>query len=230
MNAAEVPAGWRKAPVIAAALFNVVPIIGVLFWGWSAFALIFLYWLENLLIGARTIGSMLASGALSAVRMASAVAIAAFFTVHYGMFCFVHGTFVVSMFGGEAYAGDGLFDLFAATQRLFSVESGLFVGLISIGLWQVVQFVLFVVRGEAKATHPLALMPAPYPRIVILHLTIIFAGFLLMWLDEPLAGLVLLALIKAAFDVAEARGKGFWPDIQRRVEERLRQERELGGG
>lgn len=229
MNEAEVPGGWLKAPVIAAALFNVVPIVGVLFWGWSAFALIFLYWLENLLIGARTVGSMLATSVFGTVRMAGAVAIAAFFTLHYGLFCFVHGTFVVSMFGGEAYAGDGLFDLFTASQKLFSAEPGLIAGLISIGLWQVVQLVLFVVRGEAKASHPLALMPAPYPRIIILHLTIIFGGFLLMWLNEPLAGLVLLALIKAAFDVAEARGKGLWPDIQRRVEERLRREREIGG-
>jgi hypothetical protein len=67
-------------------------------------------------------------------------------------------------------------------------------------------------------------MAAPYPRIVILHLTIIIGGFVLMLLNQPLAGLVLLALIKAAFDVAEARGEGFMVDLQRRVAKRLREE------
>jgi hypothetical protein len=27
--------------------FNAIPLTGVTFWGWSAFELIFLYWLEN---------------------------------------------------------------------------------------------------------------------------------------------------------------------------------------
>lgn len=208
MNTAGVPTLRLDWPTIAAIAFNLVPIVGVVFWGWSAFALIFLYWIENLVIGARTVASMLATAALEAAKIRAAIAFAAFFTVHYGMFCFVHGTFVTAMFGGSSYAGDDMFDLWSTMQALFAAEPSLTTGLISIVLWQIVQFTLFILRGEARTAHPLSLMGAPYPRIIILHLTIIFGGFLLMLLNQPVAGLVLLALLKAAFDIAEAQGRG----------------------
>lgn len=204
-----VPAAGLRWPVVAAVLVNLVPIVGVTFWGWSAFALIFLYWLENLVIGARTVGAMLATAAFGGVKALGAIAIAGFFTIHYGLFCFVHGTFVVTLFGGEAAAGESMFDLADAAQTLFAREPGLYAGLAGMVLWQAVSLALFVARGEAKQAEPLALMGAPYPRIIVLHLTLIFGGFLLLLLNQPLAGLVLLALIKTGFDVAEARGHGF---------------------
>ena len=34
---------------------NLLPAAGVLFWGWRSFDLIFLYWMENLVIGAFTL-------------------------------------------------------------------------------------------------------------------------------------------------------------------------------
>lgn len=209
MNAVDLPARLKSWPAIAAGLLNLVPIVGVLFWGWSAFALIFLYWIENLVIGVRTIASMLSTAASGPAHLVGALAISAFFTVHYGLFCFVHGVFVVSMFGDQTVAGDGLFDLWAVSSHLFATEPGLITGLLSIVLWQVVQFALFIFRGEATRANALELMASPYPRIIVLHITIIFGGFLLMLLGQPLAGLVLLALLKAAFDIAEARGQGF---------------------
>lgn len=203
-----VPAGFLTWPVIAAIVLNLVPLVGVVFWGWSAFALIFLYWLENVMIGARTVVSMASTAAYGAVRAVAAIAFAAFFTMHYGLFCFVHGTFVVAMFGGQTVGGDTVLGLWSTMQALFAAEPGLLTGFASIVLWQVVQFALFIWRGGARDANPLALMGAPYPRIIVLHLTIIFGGFLIMLLNQPLAGLVLLVLIKAAFDVAEARGGG----------------------
>jgi hypothetical protein len=99
-------------------------------------------------------------------------------------------------------------DVVGAAQALFAKEANLRWGLASIVLWQILQFILFVVRGEAAKTDPLSLMASPYPRIIVLHLAIIFGGFLLLALDEPMAGLVVLALVKTAFDVAEATGRG----------------------
>jgi hypothetical protein len=192
---------------MAAIGFNLIPLIGVLFWGWSAFALIFLYWMENLVIGVRTLGAVVASGVLGgAERAAGAIGLGAFFVVHYGMFCFVHGIFVLVLFG-SGMAGFSPFELVNAAQTLVKSEPGFAAGLASIVLWQFVQFALFVMRGEASEASPLALMGAPYPRIIVLHVTIIIGGFLLMLLNQPLAGLVLLVMIKAAFDVAEAMGK-----------------------
>jgi hypothetical protein len=191
-------------PVAAAVAFNLAPVAGVAFWGWSAFALIFLYWLENVVIGGRTVASMIAGRALTGGTGSwlAVLPLCAFFAVHYGLFCFVHGVFVVSLFGG----GHGAFDLVGTTRALFSQHANLAVGFASIVLWQVVQFGVFIARGEARMAAPLSLMAAPYPRIIVLHLTILGGGFLLLALSQPVAGLVLLAVVKTGFDAAEALG------------------------
>jgi hypothetical protein len=203
-------------PAIVAIAINLVPIAGVLFWGWSAFALVFLYWLENLVIGVRTLASIIANAAMSGAKGAGALFYGPFFIVHYGMFCFVHGTFVVALFG-IGVAGDSPFDLFNTARALFVQEPNLAAGFASIVFWQVLQFGRFLIGGEAGRVEAQALMFAPYPRIVILHLAIIFGGFLLQILNEPIAGLLVLALLKTAFDVAEAMGKT--PDVFAKLKE-----------
>lgn len=198
-------------PALAGAIgFNLIPIIGVLFWQWSAFALIFLYWLENVAIGGRTLLSMLACGlSRGPVSLAASAFTGAFFTAHFGLFCFVHGVFVVSLFGdggGPALESDGLFDLAGLIAALFASQSNLVFGFASILGWQAVQFILFLARGEAARASVTALMGAPYPRIVVLHVTIIFGGMLLMASGWPLMGVVALALFKTAYDCADALG------------------------
>ena len=222
-STAKVPAA-KAWPVIAAIALNLVPIVGVVFWGWSAFALIFLYWMENVVIGARTLISMLISGLVGTGPRAAKVGglpgtlfICAFFTVHYGIFCLGHGSFVVGMFGDHD-TGVGDLGVVGAAASLFSELPNLKYGLASIVLWQIVVLILFVVRGEAAKTDPLSLMASPYPRIIVLHVAIIFGGFLLMMFNEPLAGLVMLALVKTAFDVAETLGAGPTAFIGRRLE------------
>lgn len=198
------PITW---PVATAIGLNLIPVLGVLFWGWSAFALIFLYWLENVVIGARTLASMFANAAIvGGVSWIGAIAIGAFFSVHYGLFCFVHGTFVIALFGGGTSAADGgLLDLAGAASALFAQQSNLAAGFASIVIWQVVQLVLFVTRGDARTANPLMLMAAPYPRIIVLHVAIIFGGMLLMALGNPVWGLAVLTFLKMGWDVADAR-------------------------
>lgn len=203
MNQPQVPS--KAWPVAIALALNAIPIIGVLFWGWSAFALVFLYWFENVVIGVRTLASMLANAAVSggAIRWVAALAMGAFFTVHYGIFCFVHGMFVVGLFGKpEAGPSENMIDV------TLNLWPALAPGFASIIAWQVVKFVLFFTSGQARRTNPLELMGAPYPRIIVLHVAIIGGAFLLMAFNQPLAGILALALLKTAFDVADAMGKG----------------------
>ncbi|MES1203719.1 MAG: DUF6498-containing protein, partial [Pseudomonadota bacterium] len=54
--------GLRMARIIGAVLVNAIPVFGVLFGGWSAFALMLLYWLENVIIGVFNVARMIASG------------------------------------------------------------------------------------------------------------------------------------------------------------------------
>jgi hypothetical protein len=203
-------------PAIVAIAINLVPIVGVAFWGWSAFALIFLYWLENLVIGVRTLASMAANAIVGGSPGFGITFYGPVFALHYGLFCLVHGMFVVAMFGNGAWGG-GWSDLANAAFVLFAKEPNLAAGFASIVFWQVLQFGTFITNGSAGETDLKTLMMSPYPRIVILHLAIIFGGFLLQMLNEPLAGLLVLALLKTAFDVAEAMGK--MPDFVAKLKE-----------
>lgn len=204
MSEPKVPFDRRKTwPLIVVIGLNLIPVAGVLFWGWSAFALIVLYWLENLVVGVRTLLSMVANAAVTGgANWIAALFFGAFFTFHYGLFCFGHGVFVMAMFGGNLN-GDTILDLGAGVKALFAAQTNLMIGFASIVAWQLVQFVLFITRGDAKRTTVLDLMGAPYPRIIVLHITIIFGGFVLLLLNQPVAGILVLALVKMAYDVAE---------------------------
>ncbi len=158
--------------------------------------------MENVVVGVRTILSMFANAALTGwANWPGAVFMAAFFTVHYGLFCFGHGVFVMAMFG-EGFYGSSIIDLPGAMRTVFATQNNMYVGLASIFLWQVVQFVIFLLSGEAKRTNVSELMGSPYPRLMVLHTSIIFGGFVLMMLNAPVAGVVVLALIKMAYDVS----------------------------
>jgi hypothetical protein len=50
----ELPSWAQRWSVWALIAANLVPLGGVLFAGWSAFEVVFLYWLENLIIGFST--------------------------------------------------------------------------------------------------------------------------------------------------------------------------------
>lgn len=204
MSEPKVPFDRTKTwPLVLVIGLNLIPVVGVLFWGWSAFALIILYWLENLIVGVRTLASMLAHAAVTGgATWPAAIGLGAFFTIHYGIFCFGHGVFVMALFGGSFY-GDSIIDLSGAVRQVFATQSNLIFGFASIVAWQVVQFVLFLVSGEVRRTNVMELMGAPYPRIIALHVTIIFGGFVLMALNQPAGGILVLALVKMGYDVAD---------------------------
>ncbi|MET0181323.1 MAG: DUF6498-containing protein [Caulobacterales bacterium] len=187
----------RTPRALAALAYNLVPVAGVMLWGWDAFALIFLYWLENVAIGIRTFLSILANGVSGGVANAGgALFMAAFFAVHYGIFCSVHGMFVLLLFGEGR--GD---DLLGVVRAMLGGGDHFTVGIAGILVWQAVELALFMGRGQYKDETVQEIMFSPYPRIVVLHVTIIFSGFALLLLGAPQAGVILLAIFKTAADV-----------------------------
>ena len=106
-----------SAPAAIALLVasNLVPLVGVLFWGWNLWSIIILYWIENGIVGALNVPKMLlARGGDGAGGTQGRVLMTAFFCVHYGLFWFVHGIFVwlvlplfagFGTFGGDAEGG-----------------------------------------------------------------------------------------------------------------------------
>jgi hypothetical protein len=75
-----------------------------LFWGWDAFVLLCLYWLETAVIGFWTILRVVTMsrerGSVSGRSISGTLAIGGFFTVHAGIFMTVHMVFLWTLFAG----------------------------------------------------------------------------------------------------------------------------------
>ncbi|MEL7031725.1 MAG: DUF6498-containing protein [Pseudomonadota bacterium] len=193
------PISWI---ILAVDLF---PIIAVLTLGWGATPLVLLYWLENLIIGAVALARMIATSVKEhPIGLIGMVFLGPFFTVHYGMFCFVHGIFVNAFAFGHTPEGGGAG--FPSPVGLIgnALSSGAnmttFV-LVIIAL-QVFLFVQdFILRGEYRRTTVDKEMMAPYGRIIVLHIGIFAGAFALAAIGEPLWGILGLIVLRALWGV-----------------------------
>ena len=174
---------------------NVFIFFGVLIFDYNLFSLILIYWIENVIIGFFNVfkifmakkeisagKSVLLNGKKISGKLINAP-LALFFLVHYGMFTFVHGIFV--------------FVLFKEELDVPSVMLGIAVMFAShlISFW-----INFVLGKEYEKISPTEAMAAPYGRIIILHLTILFGAFLITMLGEALLVLLLFATLKTIID------------------------------
>ena len=201
---------------------NLVPLIGVLNWGWKSFDLIFLYWMENLIIGAFTVLRMLIRPYDHVLEAVFPLFLVPFFCLHYGMFCMGHGVFVLALFGSEISDDEGL--LMAALQVLSSPY--MLAAVAALTLIQVADWMRDIRQRGFGADGVMALMAAPYRRIVVLHITILAGGFALTALNEPLAGLIILVAVKTASDVWHwRRGRRTGAGGTRRTSRRTRRAR-----
>lgn len=178
-------------------LLNAIPLYGVLFLNWQAFDLIFLYWLENWLIGIVMLLKIIARPLSNPVELGVTLFMVPFFAFHYGMFCTVHGVFLFALLGDGVPFNDNamvqsVFSLISDRQLLFSV--------LALAIWQLVDWVRDLIEMGPGKEGIQELTAGPYQRIVVLHLTILFSGFVLIALDQPTSGLVLLVVIKTAFE------------------------------
>lgn len=211
MNKLFNPAYWLRAltqPVVLLGLIvDLLPILGVILWGWSAVPLVMLYWMENVVAGIMTLPRIILSGAsYGPVGLLAGLAMSAFFTFHYGLFCFVHGTFLLAFasfaMGPEAIATMPMMDGLGIFQ--FGLSSGLHVDwiLYAIAGFQFVVFVWeFLIKREWRTTNPMAEMFAPYGRIVVLHLGIFVGAGALFVLGQPMVGVLALIVFRALYGI-----------------------------
>jgi len=171
---------------------NLIPLAGVLAGGWRVFDVLLLFWAENVIIGVFNVLRMLV---VATRREPGAVGLALFFTLHYGIFTIVHGVFVVTLFGPPAESPLPAFAALAAP--------GLVLPLAALVASHGVSFLAnFVFGGEMDRVSAGALMAAPYGRVVVLHVTIIFGGFAVAASGAPVLALALLVALKIVVDLA----------------------------
>lgn len=191
------PMAWV---ILAVDLF---PIIAVLTMGWGAAALVFLYWLENLIIGLVALARMIAASVSESLAGLIAMAfIGPFFIVHYGMFCFVHGVFV-SVFANISDGGTPGFPTpLGLIQEALASGANMPTFVFAIIAVQVVLFVQdYILRGEYLTASVDKEMMAPYGRIVVLHIGLFAGAFALVALNEPMIGILALIFLRALWGV-----------------------------
>ena len=227
---------------------NLIPLAGVLLWGWSTFEVVVLYWLENVIIGGINILKMLSCSPdpekldlesilnkrvkespgmteeelkqvqkvremigkygdkVGLLNHGSKLFFIPFFTFPYGMFCAVHGVFVFVLLGGDGGSGGFLSGGPDLDKMPEMIQEAVAQG----GIWAVLALAIshlfsfaanFIGKGEYRRTAVPMIMMAPYGRIVVLHIAILFGAFAIMALGSPVALLVLLIIGKIVLDL-----------------------------
>jgi hypothetical protein len=196
---------------------NLLPLAGVLAWGWDATVLLMLYWLETAAVAFWTVIriAMMSDAAVADTkisfrggRRASPIGTALFIAAHAGVFMAVHFLFLWELFAGEW------------PQRIHGLTDFVSQMVIGTGLW-IPLVVLFLVHGvillfdageptlrrcfrlQARAADSSANRMAVvglYVRIFVMQSTILLGGWIALIVGTAGALAVLVAL-KCAVDI-----------------------------
>lgn len=180
-----IPARLRTAGLwLDVAVYLVLPLVGLFLWGWDWRPIVLLYWLENI-----TIGGVVFISLVRRARGGDGIQAgfpAAFFLVHYGIFTFVHGVFVIVMIS--------LVPIMTGTPGApFNPWWLLLAWLVTtlIQWWLALRADPPRVDGIAKA----------YGRVIVLHLVILGAVWLIAAFGLPSIVAVALVVLHAVIDV-----------------------------
>ncbi len=169
----------------------------MLLFHWTIFSIFLLYWMENVVVGGFNVLRMLAAQPANIAGNVLKLFLVPFFCVHYGMFTFVHGLFVITLFGPHNAGFSPTPAAFVAAVKGAGIGYGIFAVVLSHGFSFVHNYLM---GGEYLRATPQQLMGQPYARVIVLHLTILGGGFAAMALGAPLASLVILVALKTAID------------------------------
>jgi len=201
-------------------LANLVPLAGVLYFDWSVFDILLLYWAESVIIGIVNVLRMatcrsdqilaglplkLANGQVPAELLqhlpgfnlaAFKFFVIPFFVLHYGGFCYGHLMAVIGLFSGSGLSG-------RISPMLAQVwQPEFWFAVIAMAVSHLFSFASnFIGRNEYRNIGLLQLMNRPYGRIVAMHIAIVFGAGLVMWLGTPLPILMILIVAKIALDL-----------------------------
>lgn len=187
----EEPATPGTGIVLVAA--NVIPLLGVLLWGWRLADVMVLFWAESAIVAFYTLLKMAWVGRWLAIPGG------VFFLGHFGAFMAIHFLFIYEIFvRGLRAAGREP----ALREALSGVFLPLWPALVALFVSHGVSFAAnFVGRQEYRGASLKTLMAAPYDRVLLMQLTLIFGGGLALVFDDTRPALVLLVALKVAADL-----------------------------
>ena len=198
------PAGIEQRPMPLASMLvlvaaNLIPLFFVLLGEWTLQEVMVLFWAESAIIGFYTLLKM------AVVAKWWAPFPGLFFLGHFGGFMSLHFLFIYMLFvrGINAHTPDP-----GALEALGNLFMPLWPALLGLFLSHGVSFALnFIGQREYEGTKVQDLMKAPYGRIVVMQLTIIFGGWVVMLLKNTMPALVLLVVFKIVADLRAHYGE-----------------------
>ena len=188
---------------------NLIPVIGVLFFNWSAKEVFLVYCLETIIIGLFTLLKLLITGLLvrpkdvwqnqGAVSRQPFWFFMLFFILHYGLFVAVQMGIFFSVSGIGDQHGITFLNFFSKWPSLLTNEAYIMLGffIVSYGFRLTTDFIL---TGEYKTASLGYLMFQPYGRILIQQVTVILGSMFLSF-GAGRVFILIFALIKIFFEV-----------------------------
>ena len=181
-------------PILALISVNLIPAIGVIFWGWSLTALMVLYWMESLIVGAFNIPKM----ALSLGTAGTKIRVIIFFCIHYGGFWLAHGFFLLVFLVPTIKENPDIGGQAVNT----NIDIAFIPVLLLLVLSHLISFVMnFLRRDPSTRVYAQVQMFAPYGRVMLLHIMILGGATLAAKYSSSVWVLALLVVLKLVLDL-----------------------------
>lgn len=211
-------------------LTNLWELLGVLFWGWSAFLLAWIYWWENVAVWLITIPRIFLAGGIPRgawrQQLRERARHCGFFFVHFGLFTVVHGVLVTALWSDYSKAGPAGGTGVPAQDPSSSLpfqDPGwpLVLAIVLLFVGHLYSFVTNTcIRGEYRDTTVKQAMNAPYPRVLAMHFIVLFGAFVLHYTSLPQTVVAVLIPAKICADLT----------MHAKERERFRRRRRQAGG
>jgi hypothetical protein len=205
-------------PLAIVLISNLIPLAGVMFWGWNTFVLLMLYWTETVIIAFWMLMRILVGGDFATNFLGEILGrlfFFGFFLVHASGFMLGHFIFLWAFYSGKPGLNTQLSDAFFQTLpdefwKGIVIANGLLIPLAVSFAGRGIAFVIemsklplwkrLVDDDPMQGRQAGALVGGLYTRIVIMHL-VILGGAALAQKYGALAPLILLIIAKTAVDI-----------------------------
>jgi hypothetical protein len=186
---------------------NLLPIVGVWFFGWDPYEIFIVYCLETIIIGFFTLVKL---AIVSIVRKGDewynagkttrqpGIMFMLFFTAHYGMFVAIQMGLFFAASGMGKENNISLFNFFLKWPSLLTTDSLILLAVFFVS-YLVKLITEFILTKEYKTVSMMKLMFQPYGRILIQQFTVILGGMFLSFGAGKIF-ITIFALIKLWFD------------------------------
>lgn len=186
-------------------LSNVLSIILAILFSYSLAIIIWTYYLESVMIGFFSVGTMLMTGARHKASLTKAISTAGFFAMHYGLFHFVYFFFLATFTFMSMDQASAFYMDYSDSIYIFLTAGILF---LSHGF----SFMKNIIREhedpywdpDKRIDDTFA---RPYFRILPMHLTIIASGFVLLFVPASTILLMIFMGLKTLMDLVAHQTK-----------------------